>query len=480
MGNEARQDNAEGALAPFEREVSRRDLLKVVGASAGVAALSPIIAACGGGGGGGQRPGGGAGQAATLAPGQASPGQGKIAPPANNVNLEFWTGFTGEDGPFMKALVDQFNKENPKVQVKFTIQKDLYGALRAAKAANRLPQVSIIHLDAIPGNAEDQIFQPIDEFIQQLGLQATDFTQDVWQNGEWKGKRYGVPLDIHTMNMYWNKELFRQADLDPDKAPATREEFLSAARAITEKAGVPGFMVVQGGPGARFLIGIQWATYFYQQGGQLYSEDYSRSTFNTDAGVEAINYIKSFLDAGTSPKGVESDSEIAAFQQKKNGIVLSGVWTTNAYLKALGNDLGAAPAPKVFGNGVWAGSHHLGMPNRRNMSQDEKQGVFFFIDWISTHSVDWAKAGQIPARQQVRESPEFKQVPVIPVVAEQVPDAKFFPPIPQSPVFVFDPGGIGEAVVNAITGRAQPKAALDAAAQNIDKRLQQNKQKFGY
>ena len=479
MGNDVPGDKVASApLSGWERELSRRDLLKAAGASAGIAALAPIIAACGGGG-GGQQGGGGAGGAATVAPGQTGTA-GRIAAPTNTVNLDFWTGFTGEDGPYMKALVDRFNSETPTVQVKFTIQKDLYGALRAARAANRLPQVSIIHLDAIPQNAGDQIFQPIDEFIQQLGLKADDFTQDVWRNGEWKGRRYGVPLDIHTMNMYWNKAHFRTAGLDPDKAPATREEFLNAAREITGKAGVPGFMVVQGGPGARFLLGIQWATYLYQQGGQLFNQDYTQSTFNSDAGVEAINYIKSFLDAGTSPKGVESDSEIAAFQQKKNGIVLSGVWTTNAYMKALGNDLGAAPAPKVFGEGVWAGSHHLGMPNRRNMSQDEKQGVFYFIDWISTHSVDWAKAGQIPARQSVRDSAEFKQVPVIPVVAEQDPAARFLPPIPQSASFVFDPGGAGEAVVNSIAGRAQPKAALDQAAQTINKKLQENKQKYQY
>ncbi len=478
MGNDGPVDKVASAPLPgWERELTRRDLLKLAGASAGMAALAPIIAACGGGGQQGGQTGGGA---ATLSPG-AGGSPGAIAPPQGSVNLDFWTGFTGEDGPYMKALVNKFNSETPNVKVNFVIQKDLYAALRAAKAANRLPQVSIVHLDAIPGNAADQIFQPIDEFIQQLGLSASDFSEDVWKNGEWKGHRYGVPLDIHDMNMFWNKALFRKAGLDPEKPPQTREEFLNAAKTITQSASTPGFMVVQGGPGARFLLGIQWSTWFYQQGGQLYNQDYTQSQANSDAGVAAIEYIKSFLDAGTSPKGVESDSEIAAFQQGKNGIVLSGVWTTNAYAKALKDDLGAAPVPNFFGSeGVWSGSHHLGMPNRRNMSADERQGVFYFIDWISKHSIDWAKAGQIPARKSVRDSAELKQVPVISELAPGADNARFFPPIPQAASLVFDPGGVGEGVVNAVSGRAAPKAALDAVVTTINKKLQENKQKYQY
>ena len=72
---------------------------------------------------------------------------------------------------------------------------------------------------------------------------------------------------------------------------------------------------------------------------------------------------------------------------------------------ALKGDFGAGPVPQLFGKGVWSGSHHLGITTRE-MSADEKQGAQYFIAWISEHSLEWAKAGQIPARQSVRNSAE--------------------------------------------------------------------------
>jgi multiple sugar transport system substrate-binding protein len=461
----------EGSVEMWRREITRRDLLKLAGSTAAVAALTPIAIACGGGGTTG---GGGGGASASI-----GTSGGKINPPGTKVSLDFWNPFTGGDGPYLRRIVDQFNQETPNVQVKFTTQKDLYGALHAAKAANRLPQISIVHLDAIPQNASDGIFSPIDDLISTLGLKASDFTEDVWKNGEWKGHRYGVPLDTHTLSFYWNKDLFTKAGLDPEKPPTNKDEFVNAAQAITQKAAVPGFMVVQGGGGGNFLLGLEWATTFYQQGGQWTNADYTQSTINTDPGVNSTNFWKSLVDQGISPKGVESDSEIAAFKQGKNGMVMSGIWETNGYIDALKDKLGGGPVPKLFGTGVWSGSHHMGITTRQ-MSNDERQGGYYFISWISEHSLEWAKAGQLPARQSVRNSAEFKALPVVSKIAEQQPDARFFPPIPAAADMLFGPQGAGQAAIKGITGKQDPKAALDEAATNLTKVLQQNKTKYGY
>jgi multiple sugar transport system substrate-binding protein len=475
-------DRLDAAVELATRSVSRRDLLKLAGLGAGMAALSPIIAACGGGKATGAPASVGAG-GSSIAPG-GSPvagGSGGLAvqPPATAVNLDFWNPFTGGDGPFLKKIVDQFNTETPNVKVKFSTQKDLYGSLHAAKAANKLPQVSIVHLDAIPQNAADGIFTPIDDLITTLGLSDKDFTADVWKNGLYKDKRYGVPLDTHTMSFYWNKALFTKAGLDPEKPPTNKDEFVAAAKAITDKAGVPGFMVVQGGGGANFLLGIEWATTFYQLGGEWTNADYSQSLINSQAGVDSSNFWKSLVDQGISPKGTESDSEIAAFKQGKNGMVFSGIWETNGYIDALKADLGAGPVPQLFGKGVWSGSHHMGITTRE-MSAEEKQGAQYFIAWISEHSLEWAKAGQIPARQSVRNSAEFKALPAVSAIAEQQPDARFFPPIPAAGDALFGPQGAGQAAVAAVTGKKDAKAALDEAATNISKQLVTNKAKYGF
>lgn len=483
MAIDERIDPLEAVAELAERSVSRREILKLAGLGAGMAALSPILAACG--------PAKSTNAPSAAAPstaasgaasGSAAPsGSGGLAiqPPAATVNLDFWNPFTGGDGPFLRDIVKRFSDETPTVQVKFTTQKDLYGSLHAAKAANKLPQVSIVHLDAIPQNAADGIFQPIDELITTLGLSDKDFTADVWKNGLWKDHRYGVPLDTHTLSFYWNKALFTKAGLDPEKPPTNADEFIAAAKAITDKAGVPGFMVVQGGGGANFLLGIEWATTFYQGGGEWTSADFSQSLVNSQAGVDSSNFWKSIVDQGISPKGVESDSEIAAFKQGKNGMVMSGIWETNGYIEALKADLGAGPVPELLGKGVWSGSHNLGITTRE-MSADELQGAQYFIAWLSEHSLDWAKAGQIPARQSVVNSPEFKALPAVSEIARQQPDARFFPPVPAAADMLFGPQGAGQAAVAAVTGKKDAKAALDEAATNITKQLVANKAKYGF
>jgi multiple sugar transport system substrate-binding protein len=461
-----------------ERAVSRRNLLKLMGAGAGLAAVAPVIAACTGAKVSPAASGGAV--ASTGASASTGPAASlALQPPATAVSLDFWNPFTGGDGPFLRGIVDRFNSETPNVKVKFTTQKDLYASLHAAKAANRLPHVSIVHLDAIPQNAADGIFAPIDDLITALGLTEKDFTPDLWKNGLYKDHRYGVPLDTHMLSFYWNKALFTKAALDPEKPPATKDDFVAAAKAITDKAGVPGFMVVQGGGGANFLLGIEWASTFYQGGGEWTNADFSEATVNSDAGVQSSLFWKSLVDQGISPKGTGSDSEIAAFKQGKNGMVMSGIWETNGYIEALKADLGAGPVPQIFGKGVWANSHNMGITTRQ-MSDDEKKGAQYFIAWISEHSLDWAKAGQVPARQSVVQSAEFKALPAVSKIAEQQPDARFFPPFPAAGDMLFGPQGAGQAAVAAVTAKKDAKAALDEASANLTKQLKANKQKYGF
>jgi multiple sugar transport system substrate-binding protein len=158
---------------------------------------------------------------------------------------------------------------------------------------------------------------------------------------------------------------------------------------------------------------------------------------------------------------------------------MSGIWETNGYIEALKENLGVGPVPQIFGKGVWSGSHNMGITTRK-MSDDEKKGAQYFIAWISEHSLDWAKAGQIPARQSVVNSAEFKALPGVSKIAQQQPDARFFPPFPAAGDMLFGPQGAGQAAVAAVTGKKDPKAALDEAATNLTKQLKANKQKYGF
>jgi multiple sugar transport system substrate-binding protein len=457
-----------------------------------LATIILVVAACSSGGGspapsaGSAAPSAAASDAAPsdgASPSEIAPSEG-LQPPANPVELVVWNPFTGPDGGFFNQIVEQFNSETPNVQVTVETQvgAEYIAKLEAAASANQLPHVIAAGYDALPLLVENGIVTPIDDLATQAGLDASDFPEAIWNAGQWKDQRVGIPIDTHTMNFYYNKALFTEAGLDPESPPATREEFEAAIKAVQDNTDADGYQMVASGPGANFLVGIQFAALFYQGGGEWTNADFTEATFNSEAGIQAATYLQHLVNDLGVPK-VESDAEINAFQQGKNAMVMSGIWETTRYNDALGEDLGVAPIPSIFGDGTWGGSHNLAVTSAAE--GDLRTGAYYFIDWFSRNSLQWGAAGQIPARNEVRESPEFQNasgeglLPLIAQVAPLAESVKFLPTIPGGGDLLFVANGAGEAATFAING-TDPKQALDAAATFNTQILNENKARYGF
>ncbi len=457
-----------------------------------LATLILVVAACGGGGGSpapsaaSAAPSAAASDAAPsdgASPSESAPSEG-LQPPATPVELVVWNPFTGPDGGFFNQIVEQFNSETPNVQVTVETQvgAEYIAKLEAAASANQLPHVIAAGYDALPLLVENGIVTPIDDLATQAGLDASSFPEAIWNAGQWKDQRVGIPIDTHTMNFYYNKALFTEAGLDPESPPATREEFEAAIKAVQDNTDADGYQMVASGPGANFLVGIQFAALFYQGGGEWTNPDFTEATFNSEAGVQAATYLQHLVNDLGVPK-VESDAEINAFQQGNNAMVMSGIWETTRYNDALGEDLGVAPIPSIFGDGTWGGSHNLAVTSAAE--GDLRTGAYYFIDWFSRNSLQWGAAGQIPARNEVRESPEFQNasgeglLPLIAQVAPLAESVKFLPTIPGGGDLLFVANGAGEAATFAING-TDPKQALDAAATFNTQILNENKARYGF
>lgn len=462
--------------------------------------LTMLLAACGGGG-QTQSPGGGGTSQAPSSPDGGSPAGGSpggggsaepggsggtggltLQPPSNPVELTLWNALTGPDGEAFNTIVDRFNAETPNVQVTVATQPgaEFQQRLEAAASAGQLPQLAVLGYDQIPLNAENALITPLDDFVQQTGLQGSDFSEDTWNAGQWKDQRFGIPINAHTLTFFWNKAIFREAGLDPEAGPTNREEFETALRAINDKTDVPGYMVVASGGAANFLQGLVFATLFYQGGGEWTNADFTEATYNSEAGVQAAEYLASLVNDFGAPK-VESDAEINAFKAGENGMLFAGIWETRANSEALGDDLGVGPVPQFFGPGVWAGSHNLTV--LEGVEGDQRQGAYYFIEWFNQQSLEFANGGQIPALKSVRE--ELSQsneglLPLIAKVAPQFEDARFLPTIPGGGDLLFLENGAAEAAVKVINGQASAQDALDQSAEYFTQILQESKQQYGY
>src|SRR5688572_9201984 len=164
-------------------------------------------------------------------------------------------------------------------------------------------------------------------------------------------------------------------------------------------------------------------------------------------------------------------------------MVMSGIWETTRYNDALGADLGVAPIPAIFGDGTWGGSHNLAVTAAAD--GDLRQGAYYFIDWFSQNSLNWGAAGQIPARNEVRESDEFQNasgeglLPLIAQVAPLAESVKFLPSFPGGGDILFGPQGAGEATT-LVVGGSDAQQILDEFAAAQTEILLQNKERYGF
>ena len=438
--------------------LTRRGLFALGG---GVTAAA-LLAACGGGK-----------SATDAAKGAAASPSGTFSGTYDgpNVTLSYWNGFTGGDGPFMKQLVAQFQKEHPKIAVHSnTIEwAQYYQRLPAAVTAGKGPDVGAMHLDQLATNAARKVIVPIDDVAKAIGLSEQDFTPEVWQAGIYQDQRYGIPLDVHSLAMYYNTDQFSKAKVE--SAPKDAASLQDAMDKLKAAGIATPFWMPTRWPAHLMFLSLLW-----QNQGEPYATDGSKATFDSDAGVKALTWMRDVVTKGYSPANVAIDSQYVAFKNQKLAITWDGIWQIND-LNAAKLPYELAPVPVVGAtNAVWANSHNFYLTKQASQDPNRLQAAKVFIDWISQKSAEWAGAGMVPARKSVRESSAVKQSKQGPIAAE-IAQLKFLPPIP----------GLGDvqaqtleiAVSNAILGKQDPAAALKDAASKATKLMQANQKKFG-
>lgn len=441
------------------RRLTRQEFL-LLGAGAGAGF---VLAGCGGGG-PQNNPGAQGG----------SGGDGGKTYDGPKVELAFWNGFTGGDGPFMRDLVEQFNSEHQNISVKMNVQEwaDFYTKVPNAVASGQGPDVGIMHSDQLGTNAARNVVIPLDDVAQTLGLKEGDFAPVVWQAGIYNNRRYGIPLDMHPLGLYYNKTVMEEAGLDPNNPPTNREEY-EAALGELKGAGIEGSWMTP----FRFTGGLMFHSLLAQFGGEAYNDDGSKALFNSDAGVEAMTWMVDLVRDGHSPRNIAQDADLNAFQNNNNAFNWNGIWAINIFGENKDLDWGVVPLPRIGSEkGAWSGSHNFVIMRQTQPDDNKLQASKVFINWISQNSLEWAKGGQIPARKSVRESEGFQKLEYQSTLAEQVPDLKFVPPVP----------GIGDvetnafdvAVNEAITLKKSPQQALDDGVNRANQFLEENKQKY--
>ncbi len=145
----------------------------------------------------------------------------------------------------------------------------------------------------------------------------------------------------------------------------------------------------------RWPAHLMFLSLLWQFGGEPYAADGSKALFDSDAGVEALTWMRSQIEEGYSPDNVAVDTQYTAFKNGEGAFTWDGIWQIND-LQAAGDDLdwGIAPIPTIGEQpAVWANSHQLVLFRDRTPDDDRLQAGKAFLRFLTEESA----AGRAPA-----------------------------------------------------------------------------------
>lgn len=258
------------------------------------------------------------------------------SPPDGKIHVSYWEKWSGAEENAMQQVVDQFNHSQDRIVVDFLSVGAIEQKTLLATAGGDPPDISGIYLGNICSFADRNALTPLDGFIrndgstseQFLGRYATAFAG----LGSYQDKIWGVPSTPSTSALYWNKELFRAAGLDPDQPPRTVAELEAMSAKLTLRDASGNLTQV----GFLPQVSGSWIWAFPQWfGGQLF--DGKNVTIGTDPanlttfrwlggfsktyGLQAVRRLTSSFGSLASPEDPFMSGQVA--------MVIDGVWRSH-------------------------------------------------------------------------------------------------------------------------------------------------------
>ncbi|HEV3172519.1 MAG TPA: extracellular solute-binding protein [Actinocrinis sp.] len=170
--------------------------------------------------------------------------------------------FVNWDGG-MQAVVDQWNKENPNIQVKLSKPAGtgytLYNKLITNNAAGTNPDVTEVEYQALPALISNKVIVPVDQYVGDLSGQ---FSKASLAQVQFEGKTYGVPQNICPMVFFYRKDIFDQLGLTAPTTWAQYAQDAAAVHAHNPKQYIGNFSAVDSGwfAGLAQQAGANWWT----------------------------------------------------------------------------------------------------------------------------------------------------------------------------------------------------------------------------
>lgn len=414
---------------------------------------------------------GGAALVAALAFGQAGDAQAKT-----ELTMYYPVAVGGALTKIVDGLVAGFEKQNPDIKVN-AIYAGNYNDARikalAALKSGKPAQLSVMFSIDIYELIEQGAIVAFDDIVESAEERAwlKKFFPALMENGITQGKTWGIPFQRSTIVMYYNKDAFRDAGLNPDNPPATWDELVSIGKKLTKADGSRWGVMIPSTGYPYWMFGA-----LAKQNAQILMNGAGNETyFDKPATVEALQFWKDLGSKhGIMPKGtIEWGTLRQNFLDGKTAMMWHSTGNLTKVKKTAKFDFGVAmlPAKKSRGTPTGGGNFYI----FKKTSDEERRAALKLIRYLTApeRTAEWSiKTGYIGTRADAYETEALKKYvasfPPAAVARDQLEFAT-------AELSTYQTGRVrkllDDAIQAALTGSKTPREALESAQKQADRLL---------
>jgi multiple sugar transport system substrate-binding protein len=252
---------------------------------------------------------------------------------AQAVEIEYWQYVFDTRVKAMDQLIADFQTKNPDITVKQVTfpYADYQTRVIAANMAGNGPDVMQLFYGWLDKFVAGGILQPLPTDAFPHEKIEKDFFPIVSAMKR-DDNYYGLPTAVRSLAVFYNKKLFTEAGLDPNKPPQTLDEFVAAAEKIA-KHDAAGNVTVAGSTLDMTGQDHQWwrEVLIRQFGGEPYTDNDTKVAYNSEAGVQALKFYTSLQTEKKVGAVGFMDEGQAAFRAGKAGMTIDGTFRLGAF-----------------------------------------------------------------------------------------------------------------------------------------------------
>src|SRR5690625_2376386 len=160
------------------------------------------------------------------------------------IEISFWHAMSGSNGDELESIVDKFNDQSDSVHVEAIYQgsyDDSLTKLRAIGGSDEAPAIVQVFEIGTKYMSESGFITPMQELIDKDNFDVSVLEPNILSYYELDGQLYSMPFNTSNAVMFYNKDMFEEAGLDPENPPNSFSEMKDAAEQLSDGNNTYGF-----------------------------------------------------------------------------------------------------------------------------------------------------------------------------------------------------------------------------------------------